>query len=449
MATQVEKLQKVKEIKTSIKDVINANGGNVGEVFSEYPLAIETLLTGGGSDSPKGQYRIRYFDIDGTVLKEEYLDSGATLTPPKAPNYDSDYLVFDSWNYDIENTVVDGPLDIGAIYNTIDNCTYMFCRFTTNTGLNPTLAISGSPTIDWGDGTVNTSLSHTYASEGEYVIKISGSFSFNTSLSKYLMGSSSLNNAILKGYFSNVEKFTNYCFQQSYIRIISLPKNYDYSTFSPYEGFKYCIYLEYITIPNLVTTIGQGMFDNCSSLTNISIPNSVTTILGNAFKRCSILESIAIPNSVTSIGSDFLYNCYTLNKFNIPKYLNSISANFITNSYALENISIPNSVTSIGINFLTYCYKLKNIIISENVTSIGSAFLSGCYLLKNVFILCETVLTVGVNLLQTASNDFTIWVNDSIIDSLKVATNWSTYASYMKKLSECPQDLLDENGIEL
>lgn len=44
MATQVEKLQKVKEIKTSIKDVINANGGNVGEVFSEYPLVIEEQL---------------------------------------------------------------------------------------------------------------------------------------------------------------------------------------------------------------------------------------------------------------------------------------------------------------------------------------------------------------------------------------------------------------------
>jgi hypothetical protein len=31
-----------------------------------------------------------------------------------------------------------------------------------------------------------------------------------------------------------------------------------------------------------------------------------------------------------------------------------------------------------------------------------------------------------------------MWVKDSIIEQLKVATNWSTYATYMKPLSWYP-----------
>lgn len=351
MATEKEKLLKVKEVKTSIKDVINANGGNVGEVFSEYPLAIENLLTGGGgSDSPKGQYRIRYIDVDGTVLKEEWLDSGATLTPPKAPNYDPDYLVFDTWNYDVEKTVVNSPLDIEAIYNTIDGSTYLFCRFTTNTGLNPTLALTnGTPTIDWGDGTIDTNLTHTYASDGKYIIKISGSFTFNTNSGTYLLGSSSLNYALQKIYLGNV------------------------------------------------TSIGEYAFRYCS-IKRIVMSNDITDIGYSAFRNCNLLQSIVIPSSVTNINMHSFNTCYSL-----------------------QSVSIPSSVTNIG----------------------GSAF-SNCYSLTNYFILCDQVPTLSdTNAFNNINKGCVMWVNDEIYKELQTATNWSTYASYMKKLSEYEGDYYD------
>ena len=55
------------------------------------------------------------------------------------------------------------------------------------------------------------------------------------------------------------------------------------------------------TIPNSVTTIGEGAFCGCESLTNINIPNSVTTIRKSAFWGCKSLTNIIIPNSVTTI----------------------------------------------------------------------------------------------------------------------------------------------------
>src|SRR5262245_11988366 len=66
-----------------------------------------------------------------------------------------------------------------------------------------------------------------------------------------------------------------------------------------------------VTIPNSVTSIGNGAFYDCTSLTNVTLPNSVTHIGDSAFWGTS-LTSVTIPNSVTTIGNGAFFYCASL-----------------------------------------------------------------------------------------------------------------------------------------
>ena len=138
----------------------------------------------------------------------------------------------------------------------------------------------------------------------------------------------------------SVTKFGRGAFQGcSSLTSITIPNNV--TSIGGY-AFSGCIGLASITIPNSVTTIDKYAFEGCSSLTSIivesgntvydsrnncnaiietatntliagckntTIPESVTSIGDGAFSDCSSLTSITIPNSVTSIGDGTFYEC--------------------------------------------------------------------------------------------------------------------------------------------
>ena len=153
------------------------------------------------------------------------------------------------------------------------------------------------------------------------------------------------------------------------------------------EGVFYdCSGLTSVTIPNSVTSIGRGAFYKCYRLTSITIPNSVTSIGDLAFYICKGLTSVIIGNSVTSIGNWAFKGCYGLTSVTIGNSVTSIGTEAFSGCSRLTSVTIPNSVTSIG-NYAFYgCSRLTSITIGNSVTSIGSSAFSRCSGLTSVTI---------------------------------------------------------------
>ena len=187
-----------------------------------------------------------------------------------------------------------------------------------------------------------------------------------------------------------------------------------------YNAFSGCSSLSSITIPNSVTSIGWFAFYGCSSLTsmvvengnttydsrekcnaiietatntlvvgckNTTIPNSVTSIGNGAFSGCSSLTAITIPNSVTSIGGSAFYGCSSLTSITVEKgnsiydsreNCNAVIETAINTLIAgCQNTIIPNSVTSIGGDAFSGCSSLTAITIPNSVMRIGAGAFDG------------------------------------------------------------------------
>lgn len=136
--------------------------------------------------------------------------------------------------------------------------------------------------------------------------------------------------------------------------------------------FENCTNLASVTIPGSVTNIGEGTFENCTNLTFVTIPNSVTSIRNDVFSGCESLISITIPNSVTSIGSGAFYGCESLKSITIPNGVQLINHQTFNGCTNLSSVTIPNSVTTISGAAFANCESLKSITIPESVETIAT-----------------------------------------------------------------------------
>lgn len=176
--------------------------------------------------------------------------------------------------------------------------------------------------------------------------------------------------------------------------------------------------LKNVIIGDLVTTIGEGLFNNCISLESITIPKNVTSIQ-NAFADCTSLKELHIEdgcaeleighgewNKEASKNStyDYYYGIFRdcpLESLYIGRNLTYQlrEDNFIYDSpfkeiKTLKSVTIGDSVTVIGESLFEECRNLSCAIIGNNVTRIGNYTFSRCDSLTNISI-PRSVTTIG------------------------------------------------------
>ena len=374
--------------------------------YCEGDISIAYVKPSGGESVV--QKDVNFYDYDGSIVASYSAADFANLAQlPANPTHTG--LTSQGWNWTLADAqtyvATYGKLDVGQMYVTDDGKTRIYIRLEQGR-LAPYfgLAVNGMATIEWGDGSADSTVTgsststlintqHIYSAPGDYVITIA----INGSAS--LLGSSisSIGSQIL--WKNSQTTNENRCYQNSIQRVelgdgISIDNN----------TFRGCYSLTNITIPSGVTSIGGSAFESCYSLTNITIPSGVTSIGYYAFSSCSSLTNITIPSGVTSIDNNTFRNCYSL-----------------------TNITLPSGVTSIS-NYAFYsCYSLTNITIPSGVTSIGGSAFSSCVGLSEIHFKPSTPPTVS------SSNAFTSIPTDCIIyvptGKLTAYTSASNYPS--------------------
>lgn len=161
-------------------------------------------------------------------------------------------------------------------------------------------------------------------------------------------------------------------------------------------------FLETITMPQTITSIGSYAFLNCKNLTSIVIPNDVTKINKGAFMNCTNLQTFTFSKNTKAFGEKLFDGCENLKDVyfdgNIEDWCNisfeSSPGCYSKNLYFKNNneyeiiteIIIPETITEIGKYQFAGFNEATNITIPSTVTSIGDQAFYNCVKLKKIFL---------------------------------------------------------------
>lgn len=198
---------------------------------------------------------------------------------------------------------------------------------------------------------------------------------------------------------------------------------------SPYNPL--CSYIDSVTIPQKVTSIGKRAFYDCKNLTTLVLGEDIKTIGNYAFECCTSLTGVTIPQSVTSIGYSAFEGCTALNPLIINgptlignhaftgcKSLTSLTlcpdiqtiGDYAFDVTSLKTVTLPKNLTSIGKYAFACCSELESITIPEKVKTINPKTFADCSKLE--YIILPAGLTTFDDSLENCRPECVIYYKD-------------------------------------
>lgn len=202
---------------------------------------------------------------------------------------------------------------------------------------------------------------------------------------------------------------------------------------------------EYFTgVTFLGTSTNQtsgGAFNGCTSLASIKIPSSVTVLRPGAFYNCTSLRNVGDLSNVKQIGIYAFSGTLLEGEINLASVdgeigYRSFAKTNITKILSLGNATIIGGSTQSTTGAFAECGLLQSVELPSTLTEIQNWAFYKCASLEIVICRATTPPTLAFANAFSNTNNCSIYVPDSAVDDYKAATNWSTYASKIKPLSE-------------
>lgn len=353
-------------------------------------------------ESPvENKYRVRWININGDLIRTDYVEAGTNVTPPDPAifNCDPDYLEFDDWTTTSDITNVQKDIDCGTIYKTKADSdgrrwTYIFCNLASSIGLTVTIPYNKRNNaaimlIDWGDGSELEQLptdsyiglvSHTYQEDDHYVIKVWCDYNgwvFNTEPPNYLLGARDLTDCVYKMFLGdNISSSKRLQLDSSALKYVSIPNSSTITSFTS-EFFNNNNSLECIIFPKNITST-----DNFwgYSLKYIVLNQKLKSLPSYFLAYMNAALSLILPDGLATIYNSMLTQSNgngtrLTEKLTIPATVTELGNSALAYSVIPEIIfEVPSSLSIIGNNAFTRCSGLTTFDLTQfsNLTSVKS-----------------------------------------------------------------------------
>lgn len=310
-----------------------------------------------------------------------------------------------------------GGLDIGQMYD-IDDEDGAKARIyvTVQAGDTLGLLISGSTTVDWGDGSARESFSysafHDYSAAGNYCIKIltacnlSGAYIANQDVN-FTAGwtatpGSPAGNSVTRVELGSGMGLNSSTAMQGLGMMETMILPYDLSTTS---AVSHCQRLRGLTIPsslmswgsdfysynssmryfscgkNLASSASVSRFDYCGALQRLTLPEGVTTLPGC---RQSYSLNTVIGKATTRTPPTYTFDHTALEDMPDIGLLDTLPNSCFSQCGALRKIKITGEDKSVGTYTFQYCRSASEIELDALVTATGASIFRYCFNVQKI-----------------------------------------------------------------
>lgn len=200
--------------------------------------------------------------------------------------------------------------------------------------------------------------------------------------------------------------------------------------------FLRCYSLKDFRIPKGVTVIPNNTFDSCQSLQRVTFHNGITEIQERAFGYCTNLAGdpvggyLTLPSSLTTLGNGVFQNCTSLLAVDMSKTaVTAIPEYLFSQCEKLSAITLPPNLQTIGEWSFTVC-PIQAITLPASVISVGNYAFWQCAKLKQVYSNAPTAPAIDA---QTFDSEYKTGRTAYIPPTANYAS-WNSYFDLIRNL---------------